>query len=292
MSEGLGLAALTETPIVIAVCQRPGPSTGLATRTEQGDLRFIMHASQGEFPRIIIAPGDVDEAFRLSAQAFNFAEKYQIPVFIVSDKHLSESHKTTEKERFDIDYKIERGSFGEGDDFKRFQITETGVSPRAFPGNKKAVFRTSSYERDEYGWNSENPENRKALADKRARKEEHIIKEIPAPEMYGSENADITIISWGSTKGAVLEAMKFLKKESIKVNFMHFKFIMPFKTDTVKKILSSAKKTLIVEQNRDLQLAGIIAEKTGICIDHSLAKYTGRQVLPHEIYDRAKEVLR
>lgn len=296
MSEGLGLAAITETPIVIALCQRPGPSTGIATKTEQADLRFVMHASQGEFTRIIATPGDVDECFSLTASAFNLAEKYQIPVFIISDKHLSESHKTTKKSRFEIDYKVDRGQISENNDeegnFKRFKITKTGVSPRAFPGNEKTIFRTSSYERDEYGWNSENPENRKSLVDKRSRKESFISKEIPDPKIYGPKKADISIISWGSTKGAVIEAMKFLENENIKVNFMHFNFILPFKTNFARKFIESSKNTLIVEQNHDLQLAGILSQYTGLCPSHSLAKYDGRQVLPHEIYDRVKEVLK
>ncbi|MBD3313543.1 2-oxoacid:acceptor oxidoreductase subunit alpha [Candidatus Woesearchaeota archaeon] len=294
MSEGLGLAALTETPLVIALCQRAGPSTGLATRTEQADLRFAMHASQGEFPRVIMAPGDVEEAFTLTAKAFNLAEKYQIPVIVMSDKHLSESHKSSEKNRFNIDYEIDRGflvpEWNDGE-FRRFMITDNGVSPRALPGQEGTVFRTSSYERDEYGWNSESPENRTAMNDKRIRKTESIISEIPDPSVYGPEDADITLIAWGSTKGAVLEAMKFLEKESINANFIHITHILPFKAESVRKMLESAKKTLIVEQNHDLQLGGIIMQYTGVCIDRSLANYTGRQVLPHEIYDKAKEVL-
>lgn len=290
MSEGLGLAALTETPLVIALCQRPGPSTGLATRTEQADLRFAMHASQGEFPRIIITPGDVGECFTLSASAFNLAERYQVPVIIMSDKHLSESHKTVK--RLEIDHKVDRGLIGKGNDFKRFKLTETGVSPRAFPGNKDTLFRTSSYERDEYGWNSEDPENRIMLADKRMRKMDYILKEIPEPNLYGDKDADITIVSWGSIKGAVLEAIKFLNQDKIKVNFLHFNFILPFKADPVKKYLESAKEILIVEQNHTLQLGGVIAEHTGIRIKNKLTKFSGRQIFPHEICDRVREALR
>ncbi|HLC98425.1 MAG TPA: 2-oxoacid:acceptor oxidoreductase subunit alpha [Candidatus Nanoarchaeia archaeon] len=294
MTEGLGLAAITETPLVVVMGQRGGPSTGMATRTEQGDLRFVLHASQGEFPRIVMAPGDVDECFHAAAQAFNLADKYQVQVLILTDKHLAESHKTAS--RFDTDYKIERGLLSDEqleriNDFKRFEMTETGVSPRTIPGQKKGIFRVPSYEHDEHGWNSENPGNRTRMMDKRMRKIDHIIKDIHDPKIYGEKDADITIVSWGSTKGAVLDAMRFLKNDGINANFLHLSYINPFKADFVKRFLGSAKRTIIVEQNSTMQLKGLIREKTGIEIQHTYSKYSGRQMYPHEVYDRVKEVI-
>jgi 2-oxoglutarate ferredoxin oxidoreductase subunit alpha len=290
MTEALGLAALTETPLVLVEAQRPGPSTGLATRTGQGDLRFVMHASQGEFPRIIITPGDVEESFYLTLQAFNLAEKYQVPAIILIDKHLAESNKTTEF--FNQEHALKREVIDvEAEDYKRFKMTETGVSPRAIPG-QKAIFRTPSYEHDEYGWNNEDPENRTRIVDKRNRKEKYILDEIAEPKSYGDENSEITLIGWGSTKGAILEAMQLLEKEGIKTNFIHYNFILPFKSETTKNLLKKAKKTMIVEQNSTAQLAGLIKEKTGLDVDYKLLNYTGRQILPHQIIDKIKEVLK
>lgn len=291
MTEGLGLAAITETPLVLALCQRPGPSTGLATMTEQGDLKFALNASQGEFPRVVMTPGDVEECFYLTLQAFNIADKYLVQVIIISDKHLSESHKTAE--RFNTSYKVGRSILGEKDvrdDYRRFENTEKGVSFRTLPGGK-GVFRAPSYEHDEYGWNNEEIWIRNMMADKRMRKAEHILKEIPDPKTYGDADPDITIISCGSTKGAVLDAIKFLRKDRIKANLVHLNFISPFKKDAVTRLIKKAKKTIIVEQNKTLQFAGIIKENTGLDIDYSFSKYDGRQMLPHEIYDRIKEVL-
>lgn len=295
MVEGLGLAAITETPLVVIEAQRPGPSTGLATRTEQADLKFVLNASQGEFPRIVIAPGDVEECFYLTANAFNLAEKFQVQVLILTDKHLGESHKTTE--RFSIDYKLDRGNLLTNEelkktsDFKRFQVTKTGVSPRTIPGQKNGIFRAPSYEHDEYGWLSEEPSIRTKMVDKRGRKIDYILGKIPDPKIYGPKNAGITIIGWGSTKGAILEAMKYLKNDDINANFVHFNFINPFKTGSATRILKSAKKTIIVEQNKTLQLASIIKEKTGLDIDYNFKKYSGRQMFPSEVYSKIKEVL-
>ncbi len=292
MTEGLGLAAMTETPLVLVLAQRAGPSTGLATRTEQADLKFAMNASQGEFPRVIITPGDVEECFYLTLKAFNLADKYQVPVIIMTDKHLSESHKTAE--RFDTDYTVERSVILNDkdvkDDYKRFEDTKTGVSPRTLPG-RKGIFRAPSYEHDEHGWNIEEPEDRMVMADKRLRKAKSIMNEIPAPKLYGKKDADITIVGWGGTKGPIMEAMKLLKKDKLNVNFVHFSFILPFKAEAVTKMLKGARKAIIVEQNRTLQLAGVIRENTGIEFGHSFSKYDGREMLPSEIYANVKKVL-
>ena len=296
MSEALGLAAMTETPIVVAVCQRPGPSTGLPTRTEQGDLKFVLHASQGEFPRFVIAPGDVEECFYKTIEAFNLAERYQCPVILILDKYLSESHKTTEQ--FDVNgIKIDRGLLLNDEElekireFKRYEFTETGISPRTIPSQKRGIFTANGNEHDETGDLSEDKTIRTKMMDKRFKKFEQAEKEIPEPKLFGPKDADMTIIAWGSTKGPVKEAMKLLNRDGIKANFLQIIYINPFPTSTVSKIIETSKRTVIVENNKTAQLASLIREKTGKEIKHRILKYDGRQFFPTEIYQRIKEVL-
>ncbi|RLG54640.1 MAG: hypothetical protein DRO00_00590, partial [Thermoproteota archaeon] len=215
MAEALGLSGMSETPIVVALAQRPGPSTGLATYTAQGDLRFVIHASQGEFPRVVVAPGDVEEAYYRTIEAFNLAEKFQIPAIILSDKHLSESYKTVGA--FSEDVRLERGDLildhyqGE---YKRYLITETGVSPRAIPGIEGIIVKQDGSEHNERGLATADANNAKKMQDKRIRKMKYLKEEISRLQpikLYGEEKADLTIIGWGSTKGAILEALILLK---------------------------------------------------------------------------------
>jgi len=296
MSEALGLAAMTETPIVVVVCQRPGPSTGLPTRTEQGDLKFVLHASQGDFPRFVMAPGDVEECFYKTIEAFNLAESYQCPSILILDKYLSESHKTAEK--FDVNgVKIDRGLLLSDEElekigeFKRYEFTETGISPRAIPSQKGGVFTATGNEHDETGYLSEDKTVRTKMMDKRFRKFEQAEKEIPEPKLFGPKDAEVTIIAWGSTKGPVKEAMKLLDRDGIKANFLQIMYISPFPTNTVSKIIEASKRTVIVENNKTAQLASLVREKTGKEIEHKILKYDGRQFFPTEIYQRVKGVL-
>jgi 2-oxoglutarate ferredoxin oxidoreductase subunit alpha len=296
MSEVLGLAAMTETPIVVVVCQRPGPSTGLPTRTEQGDLKFVLHASQGDFPRFVIAPGDIEECFYKTIEAFNLGEKYQCPVILILDKYLSESHKTAEE--FDVTgIKIERGLLLSNEElerieeFKRYEFTETGISPRTIPSQRRGIFTATGNEHDETGYLSEDKTVRTKMMDKRFRKFEQAEKEIPEPKLFGPKNAEVTIIAWGSTKGPVKEAMRLLDRDGVKANFLQILYISPFPTKTVSKIIETSKRTVIVENNKTAQLASLIKEKTGKEIEHKILKYDGRQFFPTEIYQRVKEVL-
>ncbi len=296
MSEALGLAAMTETPVVIVLCQRPGPSTGLATRTEQGDLRFVLNASQGDFPRFVIAPGDVEECFYKTIEAFNLAERYQCPVILILDKYLSESHKTAEK--FDVSgVKIDRGLLLSDKEiekiqkFKRYQFTETGISPRSIPSQRRGIFTATGNEHDETGYVSEEINIRTRMMDKRFRKFEQAEREIPEPKLFGSKDADVTIIAWGSTKGPIKEAMKILNRDGIKTNFLQIIYVSPFPKNTVSKIIETSKRTVIVENNKTAQLASLIMEKTGKEIEHKILKYDGRQLFPTEIYQGIKEVL-
>ena len=296
MSEALGLAAMTETPIVVVVCQRPGPSTGLPTRTEQGDLKFVLHASQGDFPRFVIAPGDIEECFYKTIEAFNLADRYQCPVILILDKYLSESHKTAEE--FDVSgIKIDRGLLLSNEElerieeFKRYEFTETGISPRTIPSQRGGIFTATGNEHDETGYLSEGKTVRTKMMDKRFRKFEQAEKEIPEPKLFGPKDAEVTIIAWGSTKGPVKEALRLLDRDGVKANLLQILYISPFPTNTVSKIIETSKRTVIVENNKTAQLASMIKEKTGKEIEHKILKYDGRQFFPTEIYQRVKEVL-
>ncbi len=296
MSEALGLAAMTETPIVVVVCQRPGPSTGLPTRTEQGDLKFVLHASQGDFPRFVIAPGDVEECFHKTIEAFNLAEKYQCPAILVLDKYLSESHKTAEE--FEASgVKIDRGlllsdeEIEKTGEFKRYEFTETGISPRTIPSQKGGIFTATGNEHDETGYVSEEKTVRTRMMDKRFRKFKQAEREIPEPKLFGPKDAEVTMIAWGSTKGPIKEAMKLLDHDGIRANFLQIIYINPFPANTVPRIIRASKRTVIVENNKTAHLASLIREKTGKEIEHKILKYDGRQFFPTEIYQRVKEVL-
>jgi len=209
MSEGLGMTGMTETPVVIMLAQRPGPSTGLPTYSGQADLRFVIHASQGEFPRVVIAPGDVEDCFYRTIEAFNLAEKFQIPVILVTDKYLVESHG--ESAPFDQNrIGIDRGLLSTGEqytakeEYKRHKFTEDGISPRAIPGMRGAIVRTNADEHDERGYTTEDPELATRMTDKRFKKLDALISELANYEttkIYGPEKGEATIIAWGSTKG-------------------------------------------------------------------------------------------
>jgi 2-oxoglutarate ferredoxin oxidoreductase subunit alpha len=287
MSEGIGSAAMTETPIVIVLCQRPAPATGMPTWTEQGDLLFACHASHGEFPRVVMAPGDPEECFYLTGRAFNFADKYQIPVIIMLDKYLSESHFSYD--RFDFkNIEVNRGelitdSNDINGEYKRYADTDDGISPRTIPGVKDGVHIANSDEHDQYGYSNEDSHNRKIMVDKRFKKMKKLTEEVPPPRIYGPPDAEITIWSWGSCKGPILEAMKILNKKEKKVNFVHFTYLCPFDGDVIGGIINESNKNVIVENNKTSQLSKIIMMNTGYKIKNKILKYSGRQFLPEEV---------
>ena len=296
MVEGFGLAAQTETPLVVVEAQRPGPATGMATHSGQGDLRFVLHASTDEFPRIIIAPGDVEECFYKTIDAFNLAEKYQLPVIILTDKYLGESFASVEE--FDCsNINIDRGKLLTEEDlekienYKRYSITKDGVSPRSIPGQKKGTYVASSYEHDEEGFEREEEEIRIAMHDKRFRKLEEAKKDIEEPILYGSEDADVTIVSWGSPKGPIKEAMKLLERNGISTNFLQVVFINPFPKGAVTNIINNSKTTVVIENNKTSQLSGIIKENTGLDIDYKVLKYDGRPFSPEDIFVAIKDIM-
>ncbi len=299
MNEALSMAGMVEVPIVIMEAQRPGPATGLPTWTGQGDLQFLIHSGHDEFPRLVIAPGDVTEAFELTQHAFNYAERYHMPVLLVSDKLLSESLFSVPD--FDeVKVEIDRGPVatedelkkreGVKEDYPRYQDTKTGVSPRSLPGMKNARYVANSNEHDEFGDIDETPEVRKWIHAKRLRKLEKLAAELPAPKVYGPEDADISLIAWGSTKGPALEAIRLLEEEGVKVNFIHPVFLHPFPKDTMTDFLKKAKKTLLIEGNHDAQLGQLIREHTLMDVDEKLLKWDGRPFYPREIVEKVKSL--
>jgi 2-oxoglutarate ferredoxin oxidoreductase subunit alpha len=289
MVEGLALAGMTETPVVIVLGQRPGPATGLPTRTEQAELFFALHAGHGEFTRAVLAPADAADAFHAAVKAFNLAEKYQTPVFILTDHHLATSYYTVD--RFELSQvKIERGSLISGDDtdYKRHLVTESGVSPRALPGLGKALVVTDSDEHDEAGHMIEDAATRKQQVEKRLRKRDGMKQEITAPEFVGTDGAGLTLIGWGSTRGAIREAAEILGREGKKVNTLHFLQLWPFPSEGVMTALERAGKSIVVEGNATAQLAALIRRETGRQVEGSILKYDGRPFSPGEIVDRLR----
>ena len=299
MSEGVGMTGMTETPAVILLAQRPGPSTGLPTYSGQEDLRFAIHASQGEFPRVVVAPGDVEECFYKTMEAFNLAEKFQIPVILIADKYLVESHGAAElfdQNRIGIDRGLlltEDEYMGDGE-YKRHKFTEDGVSPRALPGMRGAIVRTNADEHDEVGYTTDDPELTGKMVDKRFKKLDALIKELENYEttkVYGPVEADVTILGWGSTKGAIREATKLLGKEGLNVNYLQIVYLNPFPVANVQRILKSAKKTVVVENNKTSQLSSLIREHLLMPVDNKILKYNGRPFNPRELSRKIKRVL-
>lgn len=288
MTEGFGLAGMTETSLVIIEGQRPGPATGLPTWTGQGDARFILHAHQGDFPRIVLAPGNIEEVFHLTMQAFNLADKYQTPVVVLIDKHLCESHQSIAP--FDYkSYEVDRGKFTTKKiaDYARYALSKDGISLRAPAGWGNHVVANSD-EHNINGYSTEESKERKEQMEKRMQKLITCEKEdMPKPTLYGPENADLTIVSWGSNKGAILSAIK----EFPNVNFLQLAWLNPFPTVQVSKILKQAKKVLNIECNYVSQVGGLIAEKTGIILENNFLKYDGRPFYPEEISAKIKEIL-
>ena len=294
MVEALALAGMTETPVVVVLGQRPGPATGLPTRTEQGELLFAMHAGHGEFPRAVLAPATAKEAFYSAVKAFNLAEKYQTPVIILTDHHLASSYATMDA--FDLSQvEIERGALltdeeaNNQTDYKRHLVTASGISPRALPGQGKALVVTDSDEHDESGHMIEDAATRNQQVEKRLRKLNGLKQEITEPEFHHTKGAGITLIGGGSTYGAIREAADILKKEGHAVNTLHFLQLWPFPSQGVAAALKKAGKNIIIEGNATGQLAALIRRETGQKVDGTVLKYDGRPFSPQEIADRVNK---
>ncbi len=288
MTEGVSLAGMTETPVVIFNVMRNAPATAMPTWSEQGDLRLVLHAGHGDFLRIVLAAGDAKETFELTQQAFNLAEKYQTPVIVLTDKLSAENDQSFEP--FDnSDYEVSRGKFTTHKipDYKRYELTDEGISLRT-PVGSDNFFIANSDEHDEEGFSIEDIKMRSAQMEKRNRKFKTCMHEdMPKPTLYGPKDADVTIVSWGSNKGAIIDALTYYPN----VNYLHLTWINPFPSEAVKEVLNSAKYVLNIEQNYSGQMAGWIAEQTGIRILDNLLKYDGRPIYPEEVMAKLDSIL-
>ena len=290
MVEALGLSGIGEIPMVIANVQRPGPATGFPTRTEQSDLRFVIHASQGEFPRKVIALRNQEDAYRQTIRAFATAEKYRIPVILLSDQYLGDTSATVKP--FSLPEKVAdpepKNPKGE---YKPYLLTENGISPRRYPGQTEELVNVDSDEHDEQGLITESAEMRIKMVDKRMGKLQGIVEELEEPEFLGSEEGDVLLIGWGSTWGPIKEAVEQLNRQTPdRYSALVFGDIYPLPDKLLQEKAKKARLIINVEQNATGQLAGLIREKTGIVCTQSILKYDGRPIAAEEIASRIREV--
>ncbi|MGQ9627141.1 MAG: 2-oxoacid:acceptor oxidoreductase subunit alpha [Anaerolineae bacterium] len=287
MVEGLSLAGMLENPIVIHLAQRPGPATGLPTRTEQADLLFALHASHGEFPRILFAPGTIEDAFYLTQKAFNLADKYQIPVFVLTDQHLIDSYYNIPS--LDLSsLRVEKYIVETGADYKRYKLTEDGISPRGVPGFGVGLVSVDSDEHDEEGHITEDLDLRIKMVDKRLKKLELIKDEVIPPELVGDEDYKVLVIGWGSTYHVVKEALGKLGRDDL--SFLHFKQVYPLHPDT-PSYLERAEKIVIIENNATSQFGKLIKLYAGIDVKSKILKYNGLPFSVEEVIDNLKALL-
>ena len=295
MAEALGLAGLCEVPLVVVEAMRGGPSTGLPTRTEQSDLLFVLHASQGEFPRLVLAPGTVEECFACGWRAFNLAEKYQTPVLILTDQLLAASLRTLEVDSIDFEgVTIDRGKLlsdqdleGLDEPYKRHRFVEDGISPRAIPGHPKAVHATASDEHDEFGHITEDMENRRRMMDKRMKKLETARPEISPPASYGPPEAEVILVGWGSTYGVLREVVDRLEGRA---RLVHFRDLWPFPAEAAAEALAGGK-LVVVENNATAQFKRLLQSETCLEVDETILRYDGRPFSPEGVLAGLKEVL-
>ena len=291
MAEAVGLSAMAEVPVVIYNAQRPGPSTGLPTRTEQADLFFMAFAGQGEFPRIMLAPKDPLEAFDVATRAFNLADRFQIPVMILGDQYFADSVMNVP--RIDVSsVKVDRGKLakiGPDSTYKTYLLTDDGVSPKAFPGDEGKTIVASGNVHREDGHIVEDIDMRTKMVAKLMNKLPAIMESLNPPELYGDEDAEITLLTWGSTWGAANEAMQILKDAGVSINQLHFCDIYPLRTDKLRKVLSKSKQIVSVEQNVTSQFAQLVKMATGITVHHYVNKYDGRPMTARWIVNEIKE---
>ena len=302
MTEAIGLSGMLETPVVVVNVMRAGPSTGVPTKTEQGDLTQALGASQGDFPRIIIAPLSMTDGFSTPALAFNVADRYQCPVIILTDLLIAEGSETVDPALLDVEFKIDRGELitaasGEGksgEPYLRYKNTESGISPRAVPGVPGHLHVAASDEHDEDGVLLSDvftdTVRRKKMADKRVRKMDTVLEHLPAPTLVGSPDAEVTLVGWGSTWGVLTEAAEQLNREGISTSHLQIKFLVPFHVAEVSAILGKSRRVIIVENNQSGQFARHLRAETGIVAQAQIRKYDGEPFEPKHIVAAVKEV--
>jgi 2-oxoglutarate/2-oxoacid ferredoxin oxidoreductase subunit alpha len=305
MAEGLGWAGMNEAAVVVTLYSRGGPSTGMPTRSEEADLLFALSAGHGEFPRIVLCSGDLEESFYDAARSFNYAEQFQMPVIHIVDKSMANSNQTVLPPDPNL-VRIKRGkllSAGYAPEikydrgYKRFAFVEDGVSPRAILGQKGFTFWNTGDEHNEFGHIEEDPDNRVKMMTKRMTKLETAAREIPDEEKVNffpaqkRDGADVTIVSWGSTKGAILDATESLRRDGIDLEFLQIRLANPFPTSIVKEKLSRAKLLVAIEQNYSAQMTSLIAEKTFIEIKNKVVKFNGRPISQDEVYNAVRQIV-
>jgi 2-oxoglutarate ferredoxin oxidoreductase subunit alpha len=300
MTEAVGSAGMMEIPVVMINVQRAGPSTGVPTKTEQGDLWQMLGASQGDFPRIIVAPKDALDAFNTVPELFNLVDRYQCPGIIISDLLISEGRSSVDPDDINFHPNIDLGELitkhsTNGDEYLRYKNTESGISPRAVPGLKGYVHVMATDEQDEDGVlisdEFTNPVKRRMMVEKRGRKMQDIFEHVAAPEIEGPKEADVTLVGWGSTYGVIHEAVEQLKTEGITANHLPIKWIVPFHVKEIMEILSNCKKVIMVENNYSGQFYRYMRSETGLNVDTHIRKYDGEPFMPHQVTNGVKEIL-
>ena len=303
MTEAIGAAGMMEIPVVFIDCQRAGPSTGVPTKTEQGDLWQMLGAGQGDYPRAIVAPLDILDCFDTIPELFNLVDRYQVPGIVLADMLLSEGHASVDPDAIRWDRAIERGKLITGpngrDDgggpYLRYRFTEDGVSPRALPGvpGHQYVAATDEHDEDSTLISDErtNPHIRRRMVEKRGRKMAGMLAEVPEPEVYGPEEAEVTLIGWGSTKGVIREAMAHLAEQGIAANNLQIKWIVPFHAAAVSGILEKSGRTIIVENNYSGQFARYLRSETSFVADAHIRKYDGEPFMPHHVVEGVKAIV-
>ena len=306
MSEGLGMSAMMETPVVVINCQRAGPSTGVPTKTEQGDLWQMLGAAFGDYPRVIAAPLDIGDCFKLIPEIFNIADRFQCPGLVLCDLLLSEGRLSVHPKDLDFNPPIDRGELITGNNgtassaptngsYKRYKFTESGVSPRAVPGVPGHVHTVATDEHMEDGVlisdEFTNPIKRREMMEKRMRKVAGIEASIPPPELWGPRDAEVTLIGWGSTKGVIEEACEILNEQGISANQLQIRWLVPLHGDAILEVLKDSRHTIIVENNYSGQFARYLRSETSFVANGHIRKYDGEPFMPHHIVEATKEQL-
>ena len=300
MTEAVGLASMLEVPVVVITVQRGGPSTGIPTKTEQADLNQVYGASQGDFPRVIIAPDTTADCFDTCVEAFNLAEKYQLPVLIISDLLLSEHPETIEPEDLRSSVPIDRGELvtewpASNGRFKRYAFTPSGVSPRALPGTANTLHVAPSDEHDEEGILVSdmftNMAVRRKGAEKRMKKLDLALRDLPAPKLEGPADADVTLIGWGSSRGVIREGIQVLAEAGVRASQLHFKYLLPFHSSEALEILNGCKRTICIEANSTGQFARHLRAETGYAVHDKILRYDGEPFEPRYIADHVRAIL-
>jgi 2-oxoglutarate ferredoxin oxidoreductase subunit alpha len=308
MSEGLGMSAMIETPVVVIDCQRAGPSTGVPTKTEQGDLWQMLGAAFGDYPRVIVAPLDITDCFKLIPEMFNLVDRFQCPGLVLCDLLLSEGRLGVDPKDLDFSPPIDRGELiththgnaggsaaGKNGDYLRYRNTESGISPRAIPGVPGYIHTAATDEHQEDGVlisdEFTNPAKRRAMMEKRMRKVAGIEAAVSPPTLSGPRDADVTLIGWGSTKGVIEEACEILNEQGISANQLQIRWLVPLHGEAILEILGGTRHAIIVENNYSGQFARYLRSETSFVADGHIRKYDGEPFMPHHIVEAVKEQL-